>query len=91
MKRYALFNIVKWVACITFVVFVFFQFYQLFYNPFTTGTAVDFETLEGIETVAVAIRDEKILTQDDVLGANAAQRNRPWAPNRRRNRVRKAA
>ena len=69
MKRYALFNIVKWVACITFVVFVFFQFYQLFYNPFTTGTAVYFETLEGIETVAVAIRDEKILTQDDVLGA----------------------
>lgn len=69
MKRYAALSAIKWLIGVFAFVFVFFQFYQLFYNPFTTGTAVYYETVEGIETVAVAIRDEQILSEDSVSGA----------------------
>lgn len=69
MKKYAALNFVKWLAGVFMVVFLLFQLYQLFYNPFTTGTAVYFETYEGIDVVAVAIRDEQVLAEPDTAGA----------------------
>ncbi len=69
MKRFAVLNVLKWAAVVLVAVFLLYQFYQLFYNPFTTNTAVYYETFEGIETVAVAIRDEKILDGSSVSGA----------------------
>ncbi len=69
MKKTVALNVVKWVALVFAVLFLLYQFYQLFYNPFTTSTAVYYETIEGIETVAVAIRDEKILDSNATQGA----------------------
>ena len=69
MKKYAMLGMVKWLAGIFVAVFLIYQLYQLFYNPFTTSTTVYFETYEGIDTVAVAIRDEKIIEEGDVKGA----------------------
>lgn len=69
MKKYAMLNMLKWLAGIFAAVFLIFQVYQLFYNPLTTSTAVYFETYEGIDTVAVAIRDEKIIEEGKQNGA----------------------
>jgi len=54
-------KIIKYV-CIALVAFiVLFQFYQYFYNPVTTGSVIHYETYDGIDITAVAIRDEEIL------------------------------
>ena len=41
-----------------------FQLYQSFYKPVTTSSVVHYETYNGIEITAYAIRDEEILTTE---------------------------
>lgn len=56
---------IKWVVLILVAFIVIFQLYQSFYSPVTTGSVVHYETYNGIEINAVAIRDEQVLTTSD--------------------------
>ena len=53
------------IVCLALVAFVIcFQLYQSLYDPITTGAVIHYETYNGIDITAFAIRDEKIVTTD---------------------------
>lgn len=57
-------KIIKFV-CLGLIAFVVcFQLYQSLYTPVTTGSVIHYETYEGIDITAVAIRDETLVTTD---------------------------
>lgn len=58
-------KVIKWVLLILVAFIVLFQLYQSLYSPVTTGSVVHYETYNGIEVNAVAIRDEQVLTTSD--------------------------
>lgn len=58
-------KVIKWVLLILVAFIVLFQLYQSLYSPVTTGSVVHYETYNGIEINAVAIRDEQVLTTSD--------------------------
>ncbi len=68
-------KIIKWVSVALVLFIVCFQLYQSFYNPISTGTVIHYETYNGINIKAVAVRDERILTskKDGVISYNVGE------------------
>lgn len=72
------FSMLKWPVCIFLAIFLIYQVVNAFFDPFTTGTAIYYDTYEGIDINAVAIRNETILesSQSGIKSYTAADGER---------------